>query len=312
MRGFGFCLLLCATAPLPASELPTGDAVIRGPAGDSEIVITTTRRTAGAIHSLTWNGVEFLDSFDHGRQMQSASNFDAGSPFTSETFNPTEAGSRSDGAGETSTSRLLHLVARENELQTTSRMAFWLKPGERSEGNLAKNTTDLSDHLLTKRVRIGWRDLPHVIEYTVTFSVPIGERHTFAQFEAVTGYMPERFSKFWAFDEATGRLEALSDGPGEQSRPVVLATEDGAHAMGVWSPQQPSSGFGSAGYGRFRFPAAKVVKWNCVFRIRNPAGVPAGEYTFRNFVSVGSLESVRKNLETLKTFRPELLREQAR
>jgi hypothetical protein len=292
--------------------LPTGEAVIRAPAGGSEIVMTTTRRTAGAIHSLTWNGVEFLDSFDHGRQMQSASNFDVGSPFTSETFNPTEAGSRSDGAGENSTSRLLHLVARGNELQTTSQMAFWLKPGQRSEGNLAKNTTDLSDHLLTKRVRIGWRDLPQVIDYAVTFSVPIGERHTFAQFEAVTGYMPERFSRFWAFDEATGQLEALTDGPGEQSRPVILATEDGRHAMGVWSPQQPSAGFDAAGYGRFRLPAAKVVKWNCVFRLSAPAGVPAGEYAFRSFVMVGALETVRANVATITKRRAELLREASR
>jgi hypothetical protein len=310
MRVFGLCLLLCAA--LRAGELPTGDAVIRAPAGDSEIVITTTRRTAGAIHSLTWNGVEFLDSFDHGRQMQSASNFDVGSPFTPETFNPTEAGSRSDGAGERSTSRLLHLLVRGHELQTTSQMAFWLKPGERSEAHLAKNTTALSDHLLTKRVRIGWRDLPHVIDYAVTFSVPIGERHTFAQFEAVTGYMPERFSKFWSFDEATGKLDALTDGPGEQSRPVVLATEDGRYAMGVWSPQQPSAGFESAGYGRFRFPAAKVVKWNCVFRMRNPACVPAGDYTFCSFVMVGDLERVRENLVTMTKLRAELLRELSR
>ena len=49
-----------------------GHAVIRAPAHGSEIVITTTPRLAGAIHSLTWNGKEFIDSFDHGRQMQSA------------------------------------------------------------------------------------------------------------------------------------------------------------------------------------------------------------------------------------------------
>ena len=80
-------------------RIPDGDAEIRAPVGESEIVITTTSRLAGAIHSLTWNGKEFIDSFDHGRQLQSASNFDAGTPITGETFNPTEAGSRDDGAG---------------------------------------------------------------------------------------------------------------------------------------------------------------------------------------------------------------------
>jgi len=114
--------------------------------------------------SLTWNGKEFINSTDHGRQLQSASNFDSGSAFTGETFNPTEAGSRPDGAGEQSTSRLLHYIARGNQLQTTNQMAFWLRPGELSDGHPAKNTTTLSSHLLTKRVTIGYLDLPNVIQ----------------------------------------------------------------------------------------------------------------------------------------------------
>src|SRR6185436_18935187 len=127
----------------------SGDSVIRAPAGGSEIVITTTSRCAGAIHSLTWNGKEFIDSADHGRQLQSASNFDAGKePFFPETFNPTEAGSARDGAGKKSTSKLLELRAKNNELATKSLMAFWLAPGEKSQGHPALNDKRLSDHLL--------------------------------------------------------------------------------------------------------------------------------------------------------------------
>ena len=278
----------------------SGDAVIRAPAGDSEIVITTTKRLAGAIHSLTYDGVEFIDSHDHGRQLQSASNLDLRSKFSGETFNPTEAGSRFDGAGPRSTSRLLHLTTTDRSLQTTSQMAFWLRPGELSGGHPAKNRTALSNHLLTKRVTIGWRDLPHVIVYDVTFHLPIGEDHSYAQFEAVTGYMPERFSRFWKYNPTTQQFESLSDGPGEQNLPVVLATENGSHAMGVYSPQQPSPGYAQAGYGRWRFGPQRVVKWNCVFRIRDSEnGVRSGDYSFRNFVIVGNLETVRRCLSRL-------------
>ena len=110
------CLALASAAwplatPAAGQETVAGDAVIRAPSGGSEIVITTTSRLAGAIHSLTWNGREFIDSHDHGRQLQSASNLDLEGPFHVETFNPTEAGSRADGAGPTSTSRLLWLSA---------------------------------------------------------------------------------------------------------------------------------------------------------------------------------------------------------
>lgn len=287
-----------ADEPRPA---PSGRASVRGKAGSSEIVIATTDRLAGAIHSLTWGGKEFVDSHDHGRQLQSAASFDcaAGGEFWAERYNPTEAGSRSDGTGEKSSSKLHDLRADGGGLRTTTRMAFWLAPGEKSAGRPALNDKVLSDHLVSKRVRIGYKKLAHVIEYEVTFTVPKGERHTYAQFEALTGYMPPEFGRFWTFRPDTGKLEELDDGPGEQGLPVAFATEGKTHAMGVFSPDQPSPGYEKAGYGRFRFKAEKVVKWNCVFRVRGDKGVAAGEYRFRTFVAVGTLEDVRRSLAAL-------------
>lgn len=267
----------------------SGDAEIRG----SGIVLRTTSRLAGAIDSLRWGGKEFIDSADHGRQLQSASNLDAGTPILDETFNPTEAGSRADGAGASSSSVLLALRAEGAVLETRTRMAFWLKPGEKSGLNAAKNTTVVSDHLLAKKVTIGFRDLPQVLEYQTTFTVPAGEKHTVATFEALTGYMPAEFSRFLAYDPAAGSVKPLSDGPGEQPLPVILATEAGGHAMGIYSPDQPS------GYGRFRFAAEKVVKWNCVFRVKRPEGIAAGEHAYRNFVAVGTLQDVTASMRKL-------------
>ena len=286
-----------ASADEPA--MPRADLSIRGAAGQSEVVITTTSRLAGAVHSLTWNGQEFIDSTDHGRQLQSASSFSSGGKHWAEAFNPTEAGSRDDGAGPRSTSRLLHSLATGDSLQTTTQMAFWLAPGQKSEGHPAINTSKLSNHLLTKRVQIGLPDLPQVIRYDVTFTVPLDERHTFAQFEALTGYMPEAFRSFWTFRPETGELQPISDGPGEQPFPLVLSTESGSHAMGIYSPQQPSRGFENAGYGRWKFLPERVVKWNSVFRLRSPDGIESSEFSFRNFVVVGDRETVRATLVKL-------------
>lgn len=262
-------------------------------------MITTTTRLAGAIHSVTWNGKEFIDSLDHGRQLQSAANFDCGAPFFPEIFNPTEAGSRADGAGKKSSSKLLSLSTNGPELRTTTQMAFWLAPAEKSEGHLAKNDRVLSNHLISKRVRIGHRDNPHLLEYDVTFTVPEGENHTYAQFEAVTGYMPHDFSRFWKYDGAQNQFLPLNDGPGEQEYPVVLATPNGSHAMGVYSPEP------SPGYGRFRFPTERVNKWNCVFRVRDPKGVTHGDYRYHTFVALGTLEDVRKALASLRAEFPQ-------
>ena len=243
---------------LPLTELraapPDGAATIRAPAGGSEIVITTTPRLSGAIHSLTWNGKEFIDSFDHGRQLQAASNLDFGTPITGETYNPTEAGSRDDDVGEKTTSRLLFLRAEPHSLQTVTQMAFWLTPGEKSGPNPAKNTTALSDHLLTKRVTIGYKNLPHVISYNVAFSLPIGERHNEAVFEAITGYMPPEFENFYQFNPRSGEIELLATDSTEDALPLIFAVPGGTHAMGIYAPPQPQRNVTGPTYGRFRFP----------------------------------------------------------
>jgi hypothetical protein len=288
-------LLLQSSPPI------LGDAIIRKKAGESEIVITTTNRLAGAIDSLKWNGKEFIDSTDHGRQLQSAASFDckAKGEFWAECYNPTEAGSRLDGVGPKSSSQLLGIKASGSELFTKSRMAFWLAPHEKSSGRPAKNTTILSDHLISKHVQIGYKKWDQVIQYQVTFAVPEKESHTYAQFEALTGYMPAEFSKFWKVKDKTNDLEELNEGPGEQDRPVVFSNPSGTHAMGIFSPDQPSKGYEKAGYGRFRFEREKVVKWNCVFRFRDPVAVKSGEYSFKLFVVVGNRNEVHKIINQL-------------
>lgn len=277
----------------------SGDAVIRGPAGGSEIVITTTSRVAGAIHSLRWNGREFLDSLDHGRQLQSASNLDVEGTFHNETFNPTEAGSARDRDGPTSTSRLLWLSAGGRELQTVSRMAFWLAPGDTSGGLPALNTEMLSNHLLQKRVVIGAGGFEHVIRHEITFTLPADERHTRCTFEVLTGYMPAEFDTFHGL-RGDDTLEPLPDGRGEQRLPIIASTAEGGHAMGAWSPTTSRTTGRPASYGRFMFPAQRVAKWNCVVREARADGLEPGTYHHVVWVAVGTREQVRATLAAVR------------
>lgn len=129
-----------------------------------------------------------------------------------------------------------------------------------------------------------------MIEYLTEFEIPSSDRHSAAQFEVLTGYMPAVFSQFWALDVRGGQVSPvpISDGPGEQPFPIIMATPNGSHAMGIYSPDTPQPEYAEAGYGRWRFVADKVVKWNQVARITNPVGT----YRFRSYVIVGSLEEV--------------------
>ena len=300
------CLLMAARATgRDGNRTPSGDRQIGGPFGGSTIVITADAWCAGAIFSVRWNGKEFIDYADHGRLLQSASSFDNSSAAPPETFNPTEAGSMRDGAGSRSTSRLLDIGGSPGELHTRTQMAFWLAPADRSGGVPARNTTALSEHLLAKQVRIGIPGSPNVLDCTVNFTLPAGEPHATAQFEALTGYMPPEFERFWHLNPATRKLEPLTDGPGEQRDPIAFSTADGKYAMGIIAPDRAPAGSAGPSYGRFRFAAEKVVKWNCVFRVR-PAGgvVPPGEYRYRMLVPIGTLTDVEAALAKLAALSP--------
>ena len=280
--------------PATIGTQPSGDASISNVAGPSNITITTTQRLAGAIHSLTWNGKEFIDSYDHGRQLQSATSFNG----WGECFNPTEAGSAQDGTGNTSTSFLQYLNASGNYLETQTLPAFWTQPGYTAPGcGSAINTTPKSSHYFHKKVTIGMPGMAHVIQYNTEFDIPAGESYSSGTFEVLTGYMPVEFSVFWNYDPNSQQLTSLSDGPGEQGIPIIFTTTDNNYAMGIYSPDLPDPIFPGAGYGRFRF--GDCTKWNCVFR---ESSVSGSTYKYRSYVIVGSLTNVEVSMVQLYNY----------
>lgn len=310
--GAGVLILLAgagaSSALWPFAELPAqaslgtaGRVAIRGAFRDSEIVVGTSARVAGAIDSLTWNGMEFINSYDHGRELQSASTFNN----WAECFNPTEAGSQDDDTGPASSSRLLSLKIDGQSLTTQTRMAFWLAPGETSPscpGMQAVNRDVLSDHVLIKTVTIGADGLPNVIKHDLTFRVP--NDYDSAVFQALNAYMPAHFSAFWSFDPATGSIAPIA-GRGELPLPVIIATPDGQYALGVYSPDLPQRSPRS-GYGRVRFdtlegPGNATVKWVCVFR---KIPVKAGDHRFVCYSIVGTLEDVKASMAKLAARAP--------
>ena len=291
-------LLLLPTVALAQAPAVSGDAEISGTIGGKPLVIRTTSRLAGAIDSVKWDGVEFIDSHDHGRQLQSALNADVDGVFHVECYNPTEAGSVVDALGPKSTSRLEFLSTNDGILSTRTRMAYWLAPGMKSGGHLAQNTTLLSGHILKKQVRIGRPGMNHVLDYKVTFDLPSDRPHKFLQFEALTGYMPWSFSEELRFDAKTSTLVPLPRQNGEQRDPVVLSTPSGSHAMGVFTPERPRAGQPAVGFGRFKFEHEKVVKWNCVFRLRQDKPIPP-HHSFQLYVVIGTREDCRRTLAAL-------------
>lgn len=234
------------------------------------VTVTSADNFAGAISSLVWDGVEFIDSLDHGRLLQSAVQFDG----LSEAINPTEAGASGDGgASKDSSSILLARTIEADHLSTTTQMAYWLP----YQGQV------VSDVVLRKDVRISG----NVISYVTQFEIP--GQYSEAQFESLTGYMPLTFSRMWALQDDGSLIELARPGVGkwtEQDKPLIFSTADGSHAMGVISHD--------AGviYGNWDF--ADCVKWNLMIRVKDPKSV-----TFAQSLVIGTLEQARLGLVKL-------------
>jgi hypothetical protein len=283
------CILSACIEATPAPAA-TGDLKIERPALGSTIQVETSARFAGSVSSIVFRGRQFVDSRDHGRELQSASSFDG----LGECFNPTEAGSVADGAKLTTTSKLLAANAGPNWIATETDMAFWLPPGRDYKKQCgmtptvthAVNKTDTGHHILDKRIEIGAEGEDNVIVDHLTFTVP--EAHGSGTFEAATLYTPSDFSQRYVLNFDTGQVAPTSL-IGEQNYPVILATADGSSAVGLFSPFLPQAG---RGYGTFTFPDTNKI--NCVFREKPIAANQKFSYVCE-FV-VGTLAEVKATI----------------
>jgi hypothetical protein len=266
-------------------------------ASNNIIQVSTIPSMAGAVSSLIWNGKDFINRYDHGRELQYALHLN----HDGECYNPTEAGGRNDGGEHSpSSSQLLALHVSGNIMETMSRMAFWMDPGEMNgsgcEGRMAVNKTKVSDYVLAKRVTVGSHGIDHIVRFQATIKAPEDIRQF--QIEAPTGYLNGEFTRFYSVDPIDGSIGTLPPQFGEYTDTgIIISTADGSHAMGAWAP--PLAGYSvsyASGYFASPEPQAATAKWSAVYR---KAGVPAGDYGFDTFVAVGSLENVRVALRQL-------------
>jgi len=272
------------------------EARISRPVYGSTLSVSITPEVhAGAINSLVFRGVEYVDNFDHGRQIQTALQVDN----LGECFNPTEAGSNADGAKQSTSSVLLSVSTAGNVLRTVTRPAFWLSPAEpyrkacsrfRSERH-AQNRTVLSDYKIARTTRFYGAAIPNLLVVDVSVTMP--ERRKSAVVEALTGYLPPHFSAFFSYDPTTRRLQRLRAGPEEQQvrTSVIVATRDGRNAMGVYSPAIANGSSEQDFYAYYYFPGGgATAKWSCRFGESDIR--PGTTLSYSCPIAVGTLQEV--------------------
>lgn len=308
-------LLGCQAGSSVSADTADKDVSIMSQFKGEAITLTVSpEHYAGAVRSLRYRGVEYIEVSDHGRQMQSALQLDG----LGECFNPTEAGSKADARKSTTSSKITGLVAGAGEMVTRTKAAFWLAPGEHylppssdyegycsgpAEGRKngarqARNKTILSDFVVEKKLRFD-TEIPNLLTVDTTWTMP--SAHASANIEALTAYLPRSFGIFLVYDPQTKNLTGVSASDIDSDRQhttkaVIISRLGGREAMGAFAPaimENPALGYMSF----FDFPNADAptTKWACLFyREKIKAGIP---YTEKCNVAIGTVGDVIKAID---------------
>ncbi|QAT83348.1 hypothetical protein EJ065_1750 [Corallococcus coralloides] len=302
-------------------QTPTGPYGTTGPLngdtsfGNATVQMGTSASHGGAVTSLVYGGKEYINNKDHGRQMQVAFSLDG----YDEALMPTEAGSHRNGMDPVSTTQVVGYGAQPGSMSSTVHPAYWLEPGEDAgpynSVPKARNTTLVSDDLITKDVTVGVGGHDNVIQYDSLIHLAASHDKIYA--EVPTTYVNGEFERHYRFDPATGesreypRVHSEPPKPPEERKgfpdeggnvPLIVATNEGDHAMAIWSPDETRS---DLQYRLHQFdlgnPTDDCTKLGVTFGMSG--GVPEDIQT-RSYVIVGTVEEVKARLAELYNQNP--------
>lgn len=274
-----------------------------GPGGHP-VYISCSERTAGAVDSLTWKDKEFLNSYDHGRQLQMAMTVQN----HGECWNPTEAGGRSDGIDFETKSNLTDIVVSKNQMRTISLPAYWVRGDDVTaipsgtqcpKGHESYNEEDTHPYEMMKFIDFGCFGLDSCIQYSLR--AELGDSpympccQGFAQMEAPTAYLNSDFDQVSYLDPNNKTLTKQTLESGETEKLVIIHTQDQEYALGVISESRNSTSAGVPGlhYAYFSFNIqnfdSKTFKWSVVVREDLQLGLV---FDVHSYLCVGMLDEV--------------------
>lgn len=215
------------------------------PMSGGGVTIWANRAAGGAIARLEWNGMQFVNAYDYGRQIQTAINFQR----EGELDNPTEAGSKygcpgvmSPGRAQGSPLLSLKRSFTEHTLETVTAPLQW---NPDLFGGDADHPVVWSG-AISKTIELNHKDFPNRIKWTTRVGFPQARDHL--GIELVTAYLRGMFNTFhfWKFnpergEAGKGRLVHVTPPKGDcvskarnRFRGVIISTEDGSYALGAY------------------------------------------------------------------------------
>ena len=278
----------------------------------SMIYVGTSKRNAGAIDSLIFDNVEYINSLDRGRELQIASVSSWG-----EGYNPTEAGSCNNGFGGTTSAILNSINATGNNISTTNTPAFWNWPGQNYGCGIGKNTTKTAiNHRFHKNITIGGiSGMPGVIQFSTQIDInenvpqdPSSPNGPLMRFAIPTGYLAGEFNRIFRFNrtnktvaEVSG-LSCLTTIGCTSNDPLIYATNNLSHTIGVCTGGAAGAAF--APYEKYQAygnldsssPIASTTKWAILRYVNGNIGAGT-KLNFNSYISVNKSNNSANALE---------------
>lgn len=283
------------------------------------ITIRSNPAAGGSVWSWVWNGIEFINTWDLGREMQSSL-----FPGDAKNSNPTEAGDAFSRRADRKGSPLYSLSNRGN---TQSSRAIPLEFNPQNFGGAPGHPVVWKDVLMGKDLTLNFNNLGPVGQYSTYVKLDIPKSLPKAQVEIPSIYVPGKFNVYWTYDAAKQTLTPVSaqvpDGcatkpPKGYSYKTFgfggVIVSDGtdvstAHAMAIYGVNRSEGGSVNyftlwnltkvaeckqkPGTGPGDFSTSKLAA------VYGPDTVSAGENTYRTWVMTGSINNVTSYMRSL-------------
>ncbi len=270
------------------------------------MTIQSNAVAGGSLWSWVYNGTEFVNHYDYGREIQSDLFYGSS--------NPTEAGDKNSKPTRIVEDRhgSPNILLQNNGLIQSSR-TIPLEWEPLNTGGTIDNPVLYKDITVGKNITLNWSNLGPVALYQTYLSLPVSVAD--AQLEVPTGYLNGNFNRYYQYDAVADSLvqvfplSACSINRNIPFYPtyggVIIADSSGTHAMGVFG-SKPSVGGSVSYFTLWNFPCGpgagttsadgNTSKWDAVY---GPATIPAGVTTYNSWIVSGTLAEVEQRMHSV-------------
>ena len=272
----------------------------------------------GAIYSWTWNGIQFINTHDHGRYIQSAFFFKDNAN-QSEPYNPTEGGDESAPAlnhGSPIAESYFQMGTGTQITRAVPEDYISTCLDENGQTGLDQNHVQLyQTTLIGKNLTLGWNGMSQVALYQAHIVLPNSVLVTAAQ--VPVAFLQPQFNQFYFYNPSgTGTLTLVQSGaacnagvpnnqyfpPTGQGGGVIISTSDHTAAMGFYAVPTAYSVHGFLELTNFLSGTGKCsgLDPTAVMDLNLGATtIPAGDNAYNVWIITGALTTVTSLMNTL-------------